>query len=579
MATNEEALGSLAPIALSLSGGGGRAAGFHLGTLSYLDHLDILKDVSILSSVSGGTFTAARYALALKRAPEGEDLHDTFRGFFDAFYDFLLNADLVNRAMKCCTGRRPETPSGRRTLITALAHIYNEDPRFMDGARFDTFFSGRDIHLKDIIFNATDLKHGLGFRFQKSEQPSRIGNGKVWITKEHAKSIRLADIVAASSDIPVGLEPLLFPQDFVWPDEGSWMDIRKHLQDNIGVDTLPLMDGGIYDNQGIESVMLAVRRNSKAQDHEEQLEKMELLSNWEMAEWYHKTIPDQDELGLFIISDVPLLSDDIYRPDTKHRNVVPITLGATNALTWSLFVISGLTAGVVIVHATTLGPGLGALLNDLRTLFLYVVPLILAGTLAGSLIWFRRKLSKLFEEVSFLDKDMWKQLKRLTISEIAYMIDTRIASTSAVTSDIFLNRIRRLEYSTLYSLPITSRLISHEIYDLRKRKEGLPEWLQPTPAMHRIATAASELGTTLWLTEQQLDDLVVCGQITTCFNVLGHLLSRRGESPLIDTLFAKASKDWEAFKKDSYALLPQAGKASGTKESSATDLNVRKAGA
>ena len=40
------------PVALSFSGGGARAAGFHMGVLSYLDHLDILKDVTILASVS-----------------------------------------------------------------------------------------------------------------------------------------------------------------------------------------------------------------------------------------------------------------------------------------------------------------------------------------------------------------------------------------------------------------------------------------------------------------------------------------------------------------------------------------------
>ena len=63
--TDEHPLGT---IALSLSGGGGRAAGFHMGTLAYLDRVDLLKDVSILSSVSGGSHVAAKYALTLKTA-------------------------------------------------------------------------------------------------------------------------------------------------------------------------------------------------------------------------------------------------------------------------------------------------------------------------------------------------------------------------------------------------------------------------------------------------------------------------------------------------------------------------------
>ena len=67
--TDEQPLGS---ISLSLSGGGGRAAGFHLGTLAYLDRVKLLKDVSILSSVSGGSHVAAKYALTLKTAPVDE---------------------------------------------------------------------------------------------------------------------------------------------------------------------------------------------------------------------------------------------------------------------------------------------------------------------------------------------------------------------------------------------------------------------------------------------------------------------------------------------------------------------------
>ena len=49
--TDEHPFGN---IALSLSSGGTRATGFHLGTLAYLDRVDLLKDVSVLSSVSGG---------------------------------------------------------------------------------------------------------------------------------------------------------------------------------------------------------------------------------------------------------------------------------------------------------------------------------------------------------------------------------------------------------------------------------------------------------------------------------------------------------------------------------------------
>ena len=110
--TDEQRLGS---IALSLSGGGGRAAGFHLGMLAYLDRVNLLEDVSILSSVSGGSHVAAKYALTLKRAPADEPLHDTFRRFYREFFGYLMRANLVGGVFKKL-GARPE----RRSLTHGL---------------------------------------------------------------------------------------------------------------------------------------------------------------------------------------------------------------------------------------------------------------------------------------------------------------------------------------------------------------------------------------------------------------------------------------------------------------------------
>ena len=50
-------------IGLALSGGGYRAAAYHIGTLRALHRLGILDKVDVISSVSGGSITAAYYAL------------------------------------------------------------------------------------------------------------------------------------------------------------------------------------------------------------------------------------------------------------------------------------------------------------------------------------------------------------------------------------------------------------------------------------------------------------------------------------------------------------------------------------
>ena len=50
-------------IGLALSGGGYRAAAYHIGALRALHKLGVLDKVDVISSVSGGSITAASYAL------------------------------------------------------------------------------------------------------------------------------------------------------------------------------------------------------------------------------------------------------------------------------------------------------------------------------------------------------------------------------------------------------------------------------------------------------------------------------------------------------------------------------------
>src|SRR5690242_2053987 len=50
-------------IGLALSGGGARAIAFHLGCLRALDELGLLRQVSVLSTVSGGSVIGAAYSL------------------------------------------------------------------------------------------------------------------------------------------------------------------------------------------------------------------------------------------------------------------------------------------------------------------------------------------------------------------------------------------------------------------------------------------------------------------------------------------------------------------------------------
>ncbi len=84
-------------IALTFSGGGYRAATFHLGTLSYLHTVKIgestfLEQVVAMSTISGGTITGLCYMLGLTR---GESVDEIFKDL----YHFFIKIDLASIAM------------------------------------------------------------------------------------------------------------------------------------------------------------------------------------------------------------------------------------------------------------------------------------------------------------------------------------------------------------------------------------------------------------------------------------------------------------------------------------------------
>ena len=113
-------------IALTLSGGGLRAAGFSLGTLSYLHRLrffgkPLLQNVKTISTVSGGTITGAYYACQLK---EGKSFEEIFQGL----YDILGQKDFPALALEKLLDNGEWKDNKSRNLINAFAKVYDEVP-------------------------------------------------------------------------------------------------------------------------------------------------------------------------------------------------------------------------------------------------------------------------------------------------------------------------------------------------------------------------------------------------------------------------------------------------------------------
>ncbi len=570
-------------MALGLSGGGARAAGFHLGTLAYLARLDLLKDVEILSSVSGGSFVAGKYALTMKRAPEGEPFDETFSRFYRDFYQYLLRADLVPKALERLSKARI-TNNRHRGFITALADTYDET--FLERFKFEEFWEPRQIHLKEIIFNVTEFKTGLAFRFHVSEKERRSGNVKVWISEYFARKARLADIVAASSCIPVGMEPMTFPEDFVWDNQTKTCgEIGDELQANAGVRSVVLMDGGVYDNQGMESIMMVLHEDGAR----ELLGDEEIITNRIISKWRHDSANEHSRLGTMIISDTPVVNETIYgpRPDPKPGRITIQTLNVGSLIIIWLCGLSFLTnvyhflddlreknggsqgfAGLVQYLANSSLAQLARFLTeamDVDNLLNYTIPILLAGSVSGSLLYLRHRVKKVVRERLVKEMPaiagMWKDVKKIRITQLIDMLSLRFSSTWAMSVDVFFNRIRALGYSFLLShTGLQQKVITHEIYDLviRENKETR---FAPSAAILAPARRAMNMPTQVWIdNEDDLKDLVATGMATMCYNILEYVEARRknlGDSSYAGEVFQQALRDWKTLSQDPFAFLEE----------------------
>jgi predicted acylesterase/phospholipase RssA len=507
----------LGEIALCLSGGGFRAAGFHLGTLDTLDRLGLADDVRILSTASGGTLVGVAWALALAREQRFDD-------FFRDTYDALRLLQLPEKV-----GAALEAMRGPRSLVRAAAHVY--DAHLYGGATLGDLL-GEDGPLAgmDLSFNATELRYGLAFRFQRSVRPARIGNGRVWLDREAAARVRLGDVAAASSCFPGGFEPIVLPDDFEGLGPGAAV-----LHDGGGAPTarpLPLLDGGIYDNQAIEAAILAILRRQPRGPGRRKPDVLVFASD---------TTPPYAAL------------DPAPRPRGRGRFTVGQLLGALFLAPLAGALAIALAAGVAAIRGR-------ARWEDV----LLLVPLaVLVAALAGFLVLRRRALGALALGAPGIDRRILSWTLGLGLAEAWAAFRDRARSLQAVAASVFPERVRRLVYRRVFEDPaFQGRRIANLVTDLSRDRagDGLPPDLAPTPEMRAVAARAAAMPTTLWFTgADELRDLVAAGQVTACLNLLQHLARRGGLAPRgpddARDVASAALDLWESLRRDPYAAL------------------------
>lgn len=218
-------------IGLCLSGGGYRAMLFHVGTLWRLYEAELLPQLARISSVSGGSITAAVLGFTWDRLSfRPEDLQVSF-------------VPLIVEPIR----RLASTTIDAGSIVKGI---------LLPGAIGDRIAAAYDRHLfkgatlqalpdlPQFVINATNVQSAALWRFSKPYM------GDYRVGRVASPSLSLAQAVAASSSFPPVLSPTVLEIDPALFVPGSGSDLQRPPFTSRVV----LSDGGVYDNLGLETV-------------------------------------------------------------------------------------------------------------------------------------------------------------------------------------------------------------------------------------------------------------------------------------------------------------------------------------
>lgn len=244
---------------LAFSGGGSRAAALSYGVLEELkntfyesegERLRLLDEVDRISSVSGGSFTAAYYGLF------GDKIFD---GFKDDFLYKDIEGELKKRIFQVfhLIGRQFSSASRTEDVIKFYDQHIFKGKTFADLQRSSKPF---------VLINATDLNSHNQFVFSQ---------GQFDFFCSDLSQFKVARAVAASSAVPVLFHPILIQKhqdcDFEKPawlarveqeaDQDNNIRLKELVQsmefylDENNPSYATLVDGGVSDNLGLRAIL------------------------------------------------------------------------------------------------------------------------------------------------------------------------------------------------------------------------------------------------------------------------------------------------------------------------------------
>lgn len=224
-------------IGLALSGGGYRAAAYHIGALRSLHKLGVLDKVDVISSVSGGSIIAAYYGL------HGGSYDSFEKEFCEKIQRGVLTWSLINLFAILLVVGIVSWIFGGWGFFGALVLLwfawYKVVPvSSIIACEYDKlFFHGKklsDMPKEPLVtINATDYPTVSQFTFSREMIYNYYyGKGAFYHDK-----FPVSKAVMASSCVPFAFCPIRVPKTF-------WTGKMKRKEPPM------LLDGGLYDNQG-----------------------------------------------------------------------------------------------------------------------------------------------------------------------------------------------------------------------------------------------------------------------------------------------------------------------------------------
>lgn len=253
-------------IGLSLSGGGYRAAAFHLGTLRFLHKMGLLEKLDFLSTVSGGSIIGASYCQKISEGMNFREFEQYFKARLQmsvigrvlvsfSFVRFLLAFLMILAAVIYFSVFTNDAWIGLLIGIIGIWLLIKFQFKLFPASKViekiydDIFFSNaalKDLPEKPLlIINSTNLQSGRLFYFTPKRMSDSSYDGSYTADQKaifkHEK-FPLSRAVMCSSNVPSFFTPIKISPEYF--KENKDTEKFKPI----------LIDGGVYDNQGIHKL-------------------------------------------------------------------------------------------------------------------------------------------------------------------------------------------------------------------------------------------------------------------------------------------------------------------------------------